>query len=143
MIAESKNRDRLKNRLEKELADNVEDNDCNIREDKESKEDQDKKELADNVENEKIEMEIMNVEHAIDNSNISIKKATDIINGFQVKLNALIHDRDNLGDRLKILKNKRFAYVGNFCSDCNATISEIHTSNRCSMCYQEYRNNQH
>ena len=74
MIAESKNKDIINTRLEKELDVNVEDNDCNIREDKESIEDQDKNELADNVEIKKIEMKIMNVEHAIDNSNISIKK---------------------------------------------------------------------
>ena len=87
-------------------------------------------------------MEIFNFQHAIDKSYVSIKKVTDIIDGFQVKLNALIHARDNLGDWLIILKNKHSAYLGNFLSDCNATISARHTSNRCSMCYQEYRNNQ-
>ena len=81
---------------------------------------------------EELTSEIKKVEEAIQKSDSSIKNVQTIMTSLQEKLDNIVRVRDSLGKHLETLHNKKRAIVGNFCSKCNATISDKATSNKCS-----------
>ena len=83
--------------------------------------------------------QISNIEHAISKSDISIKRVTEIISGLNEKLETLVRSRESLRDHLEQLYDKKRKYIGNYCSNCNVTISMRKTSKLCNDCYHKER----